>query len=166
MASATYAINIASPLWSSKDCSSSKRRITRSPFLSLKPKTLDPNALKPSSLALNKTHLLLLPRRVEGLGTRNSRSVVVRCEASNDGGTGRVFFQFWIFLFSLFVLFGWWVSMFWVGISISVGWKINETWLGCVESWLGRPESNILDYGTPILKSTVSIITLIMIKLF
>lgn len=100
MAFATYAINIPSPLWSSKDSrSSSKRRITRSPFLSLNPRTLGPNALKSSSLALNKPHLLLLPRRVEGLGTRNSRSVVVRCEASNDGGTGRVFFQFWIFNF-------------------------------------------------------------------
>ncbi|RWR77248.1 ClpA/B family [Cinnamomum micranthum f. kanehirae] len=75
MASATYAINIRSPLWSSKDCSSSKRRITRSTFISLNPKTLNPNTVKSCSLALNKTHLLLLPRRVEGLGTR--RSVVI-----------------------------------------------------------------------------------------
>lgn len=96
MAASVSSVHIRFPLWSTKDCSSSSRR---SPFLSLSPRTLDPKTLK-SSHALTKTHLLLLQRNVGGFGTRNPRSVVVRCEASNDA---RVSFYFF-FSFPAFAL--------------------------------------------------------------
>lgn len=139
MAASVSSVHIRFPLWSTKDCSSSRRR---SPFLSLSPRTLDPKTLK-SSHALTKTHLLLLPRKVGGFGTRNPRSVAVRCEASNDGRVSFYFFFsfpafalrtifcsfFFYFLEWVSIFFSWMhlgISMIWVRISIHFGRSMRQ----------------------------------------
>ncbi|KAJ8640439.1 hypothetical protein MRB53_017133 [Persea americana] len=77
MAAATSGIHIRFPLWSTTCGTTTTSR--RSPFLfSVGLKTLK------SSHAMTQTHLSL-SRKVGLFGNRNSRSVVVRCEAPKDG---------------------------------------------------------------------------------
>lgn len=102
MAAATSGIHIHFPLWSTNY---GRRRspFLLSPHFSLGPKTLDLKTLK-SSHATTKSHISI-SRKTGRLGNRNSRSVVVRCEATKGGTVIPIYFSYshprisWISLF-------------------------------------------------------------------
>lgn len=90
MAAATSGIHIRFPLWSTNCGTTTTSR--RSPFLfSLGLKTLK------SSHAMTQSRLSL-SRNMGRLGNRNSRSVVVRCEAPKDGTVLSIYLSIYLFL--------------------------------------------------------------------